>query len=289
MSNIVQDEVSNENPDGFLFLLLIGVAIFIDVISLFSNNHVITVLAVIGIPFILLLCFGLTSIEPGDALVLTFFGSYVKTIKESGFYFVNPLYGRQRVSIKQHNKITEILKINDASGNPIEVGANITFFISDASRSIFGVDNVNSFIKNQAEASLRQVVSKYHYDSEDADEVTLRAHSEEVSKEIKDTLTLDLKSAGVTIISAKISHLAYAQEIAASMLRRQQAEAVVAARKKIVEGAVSMVEMAISDLEKKDIVKFNDEQRTHLVSNLMTVLVSEERTQPTLNLGSQQK
>ena len=205
-------------------------------------------------------------------------------MKDTGFFWFNPLYNGTSVTVKQVNRVTDVLKINDATGNPIEVAATITYSIHDVSKSVFAVESATTFVKNQCDASLRQVVSKYHYDSENHDDVTLRSNSSVVSEELKTTLAHDLQIAGIVVHNAKISHLAYAPEIASAMLKRQQAEAVIAARKKIVEGAVSMVEMAINDIETKGITKFNDDQKTHLVTNLMTVLVSEDKAQPVVNL-----
>lgn len=241
-----------------------------------------------GIVFVvsLLLYSGLTTINPGEAILLTFFGNYVGTVRTSGFFWFNIFYFNQKVTTKQVNRVTEVLKINDASGNPIEVAATISYSISDVAKSVFAVENTNTFVKNQCDASLRQVVSKYHYDSEDHDEVTLRSNSMGVSDELKSTLAHDLAIAGIVVHNAKLSHLAYAPEIASAMLRRQQAEAVIAARKKIVEGAVSMVDMAIKEIEEKDIAVFTAEQKTQLVTNLMTVLVSEDKAQTVVNLKS---
>lgn len=237
---------------------------------------------------VIVVCFflysGLKTINPGEAVLVTCFGDYVGTVKQSGFFWFNVFYNVQNATIKQVNRVTEVLKINDASGNPIEVAATISYSISDVAKSVFAVENTTNFVKNQCDASLRQVVSKYHYDSEDHNEVTLRSNSQAISEELRKTLAQDLVIAGIVVHNAKLSHLAYAPEIASAMLRRQQAEAVISARKKIVEGAVSMVEMAIKEIEEKDIATFTAEQKTQLVTNLMTVLVSEDKAQPVVTL-----
>lgn len=273
---------------GFLALaviLFLNLCLGYFTFSLFTTGSILFSLFS-GVLFVIsfFLFSGLKTINPGEAVIFVFFGDYVGTMKDTGFFWFNPLYNGTSVTVKQVNRVTDVLKINDATGNPIEVAATITYSIHDVSKSVFAVESATTFVKNQCDASLRQVVSKYHYDSENHDDVTLRSNSSVVSEELKNTLAHDLQIAGIVVHNAKISHLAYAPEIASAMLKRQQAEAVIAARKKIVEGAVSMVEMAINDIESKGITKFNDDQKTHLVTNLMTVLVSEDKAQPVVNL-----
>lgn len=245
--------------------IIFGLFSFLNVISLFLYT-------------------GLKIIDPGEAILLTFFGNYVGTVKKSGFFWFNIFYNVHTASIKQVNRVTEVLKINDASGNPIEVAATVSYSIFDVSKSLFAVEDKSHFVKNQSDASLRQVVSKYHYDSENIEEITLRSKSDHVSEELQKTLSHDLQIAGIVVHSAKLSHLAYAPEIASAMLKRQQAEAIISARKKIVEGAVSMVEMAIKEIEERKIAMFSNDQKTQLVTNLMTVLVSEDKAQTVVSL-----
>lgn len=287
MNNQFKDnEISNPIP-GFVALFVIltmNVVFGFLAISSLGGNIVFSGLFVLLGLISLFLYSGLKTINPGEAVLLTFFGDYVGTVKQSGFFWFNVFYNVQNATVKQVNRVTEVLKINDASGNPIEVAATISYSINDVAKSIFAVENTNNFVKNQCDASLRQVVSKYHYDSEDHSETTLRSNSQIVSEELKKTLAQDLQIAGIVVHNAKLSHLAYAPEIASAMLRRQQAEAVISARKKIVEGAVSMVEMAIKEIEEKDIAVFSPEQKTQLVNNLMTVLVSEDKAQPVVTL-----
>lgn len=287
MNNQFKDnEISNPIP-GFVALFVIltmnVVFGFLAISSLGGNIILFGLFVLLGL-ISLFLYSGLKTINPGEAVLLTFFGDYVGTVKQSGFFWFNVFYNVQNATVKQVNRVTEVLKINDASGNPIEVAATISYSINDVAKSIFAVENTNNFVKNQCDASLRQVVSKYHYDSEDHSETTLRSNSQIVSEELKKTLAQDLQIAGIVVHNAKLSHLAYAPEIASAMLRRQQAEAVISARKKIVEGAVSMVEMAIKEIEEKDIAVFSPEQKTQLVNNLMTVLVSEDKAQPVVTL-----
>lgn len=272
---------------GFTALTIISLLVLVSfslAFIFFGNSFFMSALFVVIGVISLFFFSGLTTINPGEAVLLTYFGNYVGTVKKSGFFWFNVLYSAQKATIKQVNRVTEVLKINDASGNPIEVAATISYSISDVAKSVFAVDNTNTFVKNQCDASLRQVVSKYHYDSEDHDEVTLRSNSLGVSDELKSTLAHDLQIAGIVVHNAKLSHLAYAPEIAQAMLRRQQAEAVISARKKIVEGAVTMVDMAIKEIEEKDIAIFTAEQKTQLVTNLMTVLVSEDKAQTVVTL-----
>lgn len=287
MNNQFKDnEISNPIP-GFVALFVIltmNVVFGFLAISSLGGNIIFSGLFVLLGLISLFLYSGLKTINPGEAVLLTFFGDYVGTVKQSGFFWFNVFYNVQNATVKQVNRVTEVLKINDASGNPIEVAATISYSINDVAKSIFAVENTNNFVKNQCDASLRQVVSKYHYDSEDHSETTLRSNSQIVSEELKKTLAQDLQIAGIVVHNAKLSHLAYAPEIASAMLRRQQAEAVISARKKIVEGAVSMVEMAIKEIEEKDIAVFSPEQKTQLVNNLMTVLVSEDKAQPVVTL-----
>lgn len=280
------NEISTPIPG---FVALFGIIILQLVAVYFAISSFDKSFFMLGLSAIVcFICFflysGLKTINPGEAVLLTCFGNYVGTVKQSGFFWFNVFYNVQNATIKQVNRVTEVLKINDASGNPIEVAATISYSINDVAKSVFAVENTNNFVKNQCDASLRQVVSKYHYDSENHDEVTLRSNSQAISEELRKTLAQDLLIAGIIVHNAKLSHLAYAPEIASAMLRRQQAEAVISARKKIVEGAVSMVEMAIKEIEEKDIATFTAEQKTQLVTNLMTVLVSEDKAQPVVNL-----
>lgn len=269
---------------ALICILILNVASASFAFLFFGNSFLLSALFICIMLGSIFLYTGLKTINPGQAVLLTYFGSYVGTVKKTGFFWFNVFYNVENATVKQINRVTEVLKINDASGNPIEVAATISYSVFDVSKSIFAVENTNTFVKNQCDASLRQVVSKYHYDSEDHEVTTLRSKSEEVSEELKRTLAQDLQIAGIVVHTAKLSHLAYAPEIASAMLRRQQAEAVISARKKIVEGAVSMVEMAIKEIEEKDIAIFTPEQKTQLVNNLMTVLVSEDKAQTVVSL-----
>ena len=279
-------EIQNPIPGFMALFVIICIAIISGFLALafLGKNFLLTGLFALMALGSLALLSGLKTINPGEALLIIFFGDYVGTVKKSGFFWFNIFNTLEVVSVKQINRVTEVLKINDASGNPIEVAATISYSVVDVSKSVLAIENSGAFVKNQFDASLRQVVSKYHYDSEDHEEVTLRSKSESVSEELRRTLMADLVVAGVTVHSARLSHLAYAPEIASAMLRRQQAEAIISARKAIVKGAVTMVEMAIQEITEKNIAVFSDEQKTQLVTNLMTVLVSEDKAQPVLSL-----
>lgn len=225
-------------------------------------------------------------LQPNIAGVFTFFGRYAGTLREGGFYWVNPFYTCQRVSLRVHNLNSPTLKVNDRAGNPIEVAAVVVWKVADTARAVFDVEDYGSYVAIQAESALRAVASSRWYDGDAHGEHSLRADLDVVARALQETLQTHVALAGVEVLDARISHLAYAPEIAGVMLRRQQAEAVVAARTRIVEGAVSMVQLAIHELETAAVAKLGDADRVHLVTNLMTVLVGESDAQPVVQLGS---
>jgi regulator of protease activity HflC (stomatin/prohibitin superfamily) len=243
-----------------------------------------------------LLCIGLTvfifkglmAVEPNNAIVLTFFGKYVGSVKENGLLFVNPLFSKQKVTLRAQSLESNKLKVNDKLGNPIEIAAVIIWEVGDTYKVVFDVTNFGDFVRNQSEAALRHLATSYPYDNiEDENAtVTLRDGGEVVIEMLVKELNERLLTAGIVVKDARISHLAYAPEIAGAMLQRQQATAIVAARTKIVEGAVSMVEMALSMLSEKDIVVLDDEKKASMVSNLMVVLCAEKAAAPVLNTGT---
>jgi regulator of protease activity HflC (stomatin/prohibitin superfamily) len=256
-----------------------------------------------------IMLFGFMAVQPNDSRVLLLFGDYKGTVKESGFFWVNPFYSKKKVSLRIRNFETgsqfiaeqrdaagKVLthkghtagkpsKVNDRDGNPIEISAVVVWRVVDTAEAMFEVDDFEDYVRVQSEAALRVMASRHPYDSEDH-EVSLRGSTTEVSDQLKDDIQERLHKAGVEVIEARISHLAYAQEIAAAMLQRQQASAVVAARSKIVEGAVSMVQMALDQLTHHKIVELDDERRATMVSNLLVVLCSNSHTQPVVNTGS---
>ena len=258
-----------------------------------------------------LIClFGLVAIAPNQARVLLLFGEYVGTTKESGFYWVNPFYSKKQISLrvrnfetgskqvpathdaagkvleKQSRTVGRPSKVNDRDGNPIDISAVVVWKVVNTAEALFEVDDYEDFVGVQSEAALRSLASRYPYDSEDH-ETSLRGSPEIICDQLQKDIQERLHKAGVDVIEARLSHLAYAAEIAAAMLQRQQAHAVVAARTKIVEGAVGMVEMALARLSDGKMVELDDERRAHMVSNLLVVLCSDRHTQPVINTGSQ--
>lgn len=232
---------------------------------------------------------GLKIIRPNEALVLTLFGKYVGTLKKEGFFFINPFstpVGGGKLSLKTMTHNNEKQKINDLSGNPIEVGIVVTWRVVNTAKAVFNVQNYGAFLSIQADTTLRDVARCYPYDSTDSDEKTLRGSSTEVSERLKELLQERVEIAGLEIIEARIAHLAYAQEIAAAMLQRQQATAIIEARQKIVDGAVGMVEMALKKLSESEICELDEERKAQMVSNLLVVLCGNKDAQPIVNSGS---
>jgi regulator of protease activity HflC (stomatin/prohibitin superfamily) len=241
--------------------------------------------------------FGYFTLQPNEARVLILFGSYKGTVRKSGFHWANPFYARrigkatgkpalQKISLRAHNFNSDKLKVNDKRGNPVEIAAVIVWRVEDTAQAAFDVENYESYVEVQSEAAIRSVASAYAYDHGEEQEVTLRGGGDEVALELKKELGHRLAKAGVTVDEARLTHLAYAPEIASAMLRRQQAEAVIAAREKIVLGAVSMVDMALRELEKKAVVKLDEERKAAMVSNLLVVLCGTEEASPVINTGT---
>ncbi len=231
---------------------------------------------------------GFIVVNPNQAAVQVLFGDYRGTLKENGFFWVNPLFVRKKISLRARNFDSDPIKVNDKVGNPVMIGLVLVWKVEDTFKASFEVDQYEHFVVVQSEAALRKLAGTYPYDNfEDEEaEITLRAGANEVNDELEKEIRERLDMAGVKVIEARINYLAYASEIAGAMLRRQQATAVVAARSKIVEGAVGMVEMALKDLSKKSIIELDDERRANMVSNLMVVLCSEEAARPVVNAGS---
>ncbi|AMV07490.1 membrane protein [Xanthomonas citri pv. fuscans] len=229
---------------------------------------------------------GLYTLEPNQAAVLSLFGKYVGTVKDAGLRWNVPFYAKRRVSQRVRNFESGRLKVNELDGSPIEIAAVIVWQVLDASEAVYNVDDYESFVHIQSEAALRAMATSYPYDQHDDGQISLRSHPAEISEQLKRHLDERLTQAGVDVIEARISHLAYAPEIAQAMLQRQQANAVIAARSRIVAGAVGMVEMALSELQKNGVVQLDEERKAHMVSNLLTVLCSDRGTQPVVNAGS---
>lgn len=235
---------------------------------------------------ILISC-GFTVVQPNQAAVLLLFGTYLGSIKKEGFYWVNPFYTKKKISLRLRNLNGNKLKVNDSSGNPIEIAAVIVWKVEDTFAAFFDVDDYMSYVDTQSESALRHLASAYPYDSwEEKDIISLRANIDEVSAALEKELRDRLHKAGVLVLEARLSHLAYAPEIAEAMLKRQQASAIIAARQKIVEGAVGMVRMALEHLHKDNIIELDDERKAAMVSNLLVVLCGETQVQPVVNTGT---
>lgn len=229
---------------------------------------------------------GLYTVQPNQAAVLSLFGKYVGTVKDNGLRWNNPFYSKRRVSQRVRNFESGKLKVNELDGSPIEIAAVIVWQVVDASEAVYNVDDYESFVHIQSESALRAMATSYPYDQHEEGQLALRSHASEISQHLKNELAERLADAGVQVIDARISHLAYAAEIAQAMLQRQQANAVIAARTRIVAGAVGMVEMALAELQKNGVVQLDEERKAHMVSNLLTVLCSDRGTQPIVNAGS---
>jgi regulator of protease activity HflC (stomatin/prohibitin superfamily) len=229
---------------------------------------------------------GLFMVNPNEARVMQFFGAYAGTVLSPGLRWANPFYSKKRVSLRVRNFETEKLKVNDHDGNPIEIAAVVVWKVVDTAEALFEVDDFEHYVKVQSEAAIRNLATRYSYDAHGEDEISLRGDTEKVAEMLQQEIQDRLQKAGVEVIEARISHLAYASEIAGAMLRRQQAAAVIAARKKIVEGAVGMVEMALAELSDKDILELDAEKKANLVGNLLVVLCGEHDAQPVVNTGN---
>jgi len=241
---------------------------------------------ILSITVFLFVSSGFYMIQPNQGVALTLFGAYKGTDRNEGLRWIWPWIGKSKVSLRANNLISEKIKVNDLRGNPIEIAAQVVWRVTDTAQALFDVDDYKAFVLAQIEAAVRTIGSRYPYDDIEHKEVTLRGNHDEVSAELRTALMERLAVAGITVDECGLTHLAYAQEIAGAMLRRQQAEAVIAARKKLVEGAVTMVEMALHQLSEKDVVHLDDERKAAMVSNLMVVLCGERDTQPVVNTGT---
>jgi regulator of protease activity HflC (stomatin/prohibitin superfamily) len=245
--------------------------------------------AILLLPVGVILLSGLFTLQPNEARVLILFGAYKGTVRMDGFHWANPFFAKgfkQRISMRARTFNMAPLKVNDKRGNPIEIAAVVVWRVQDTGQAAFDVENYESYVQTQSETSLRHLASSYAYDHGEENEITLRSGVDEVSQALRKELQERLEKAGVLVDEARLTHLAYAPEIAQSMLRRQQAEAVIAARQKIVQGAVSMVDMALKELAAKDVVHLDDERKAAMVSNLMVVLCSESEVHPVVNTGT---
>jgi len=229
---------------------------------------------------------GLYMVQPNQAAVLSLFGKYTGTVKDNGLRWNNPFFSKKKVSQRVRNFESGKLKVNELDGSPIEIAAVIVWQVVDASEAVYNVDDYESFVHIQSESALRAMATSYPYDQHEEGQLALRSHANEISQHLKDELAERLADAGVQVLDARISHLAYAPEIAQAMLQRQQANAVIAARTRIVAGAVGMVEMALAELQKNGVVELDEERKAAMVSNLLVVLCGDRATQPIVNAGT---
>lgn len=288
MNEIRENQVKSVSGIPFLLVLLIALAasVLLFIQGMDYRNGLQILGAVILFIATLLGFSGLYKVEPNQSAVLSLFGKYVGTVRTSGLRFNNPFYTKKKVSLRVRNFESGRLKVNELDGSPIEIAAIVVWEVSDSAEAVFNVDNYESFVQIQSEAAIRAMATSYPYDQHEDDQISLRSHPVEISERLKVEIQDRLAQAGITVIEARISHLAYSPEIAQAMLQRQQAGAIIAARQKIVEGAVGMVEMALAELSDKGVVELDEERRATMVSNLLVVLCSDKATQPVVNTGS---
>jgi hypothetical protein len=275
---------------GLPMLLLFLVAAAFEVAGFFNGvadgSPALAVGSALALLVTLFLAAGLFVVNPNEGRVLQLFGDYKGTARIPGLRWANPLFTKKRISLRVRNFESARLKVNDNEGNPIEIAAVVVWQVVDTAEAVFEVDDYNNYVKVQSESALRNLATSYTYDTHDDSQMSLRSHTAAVAEHLKKEIQDRLARAGVEVIESRISHLAYAPEIAASMLQRQQAGAIIAARQRIVEGAVGMVEMALDMLSRRDIVSLDDERKAAMVSNLLVVLCGERAAQPIVNTGT---
>ncbi|GAA3567555.1 SPFH domain-containing protein [Snuella lapsa] len=273
--------------NGYLMLFICFTLLIGGFYMVFSKKDPLFILSII---LAALIALGFIMVQPNNSRVLLLFGKYVGTVKKNGFYWVNPFYSKKRISLRASNFDSERLKVNDKLGNPVMISTILVWRVLDTYKAAFDVDNYENFVRVQTDAAVRKLASMYPYDNFADDgldeDITLRSSVNEVSEALEKEIYERLSIAGIEVLEARIGYLAYAQEIANAMLKRQQATAIVAARHKIVEGAVSMVEMALEELSKKEIVNLDEERKAAMVSNLMVILCGDKDASPVLNTGT---
>ena len=285
-------ENKKQAPNGIVVLLTLLVVTAVLVYALVADIRddlqigFLGIICILSLPVVGLLYAGFFTVNPNEGRVLQFFGSYIGTVRDPGLRWANPLYTKKRVSLRVRNFETSKLKVNDNRGNPIEIAAVVVWKVIDTAEAVFEVDDYINYVHVQSEAAVRNLATNYPYDAFEENEVSLVGHLPEISEHLKKENQDRLAKAGIEIIESRISHLAYSPEIAQAMLRRQQATAIIAARRKIVEGAVGMVEHALDELATKEILELDEERKASMVSNLLVVLCSESETKPVVNTGS---
>ncbi|NNE06785.1 MAG: SPFH domain-containing protein [Xanthomonadales bacterium] len=283
-------EISRKCASGYAALvvlpalnILVGWWFFRSVIA---ETPVAIVLSVLSFVVVMICYKGFFMVHPNQAKVLQLFGTYVGSVRETGLRWANPFYSKEVVSLRVRNFESEVLKVNDSSGNPIKIAAVVVWKVVDSAEAVFEVDDYQSFVHIQSEAALRNLATSYPYEIHSGEEIALRSNPQEIAEKLQAEVQDRLDKAGVQVIEARISHLAYAEEIASAMLKRQQAQAIVAARTQIVDGAVGMVQMALEQLASKQVVELDEERKAAMVSNLLVVLCGEENARPVLNTSS---
>ena len=289
-------EISRRTMNG---IMMLGVAIIwpgLIILSVWAcvnglpdggvRTGLIIALPILGTLALIFIATGFFMIQPNQAVALTLFGDYVGTARDEGLRWTNPFFQKRHVSLRVRNFESGTLKVNELGGSPIEIAAIVVWRVTDSAEALFAVDDYVQFVQIQAESAVRQMATTYPYDTDDENAIALRSHSDAISGRLKEEIQSRLQQAGVEVIEARVSHLAYSPEIASAMLQRQQASAIIAARERIVEGAVSMVESAIAELSSRKVVDLEGERRAQMVSNLLVVLCGDKATQPVVNAGS---
>ena len=283
-------ELEVRSAAGIPFLIGLIVAVILEIALIVVGGRgggpLFVISGVMALMVTLVCLAGFYMVEPNQSAVLTLFGRYVGTVREQGLRWNNPFYSERKVSLRVRNFESGRLKVNEAEGSPIEIAAVVVWKVVDSAEAVVNVDDYESYVHVQSEAALRQMASSYPYDQHEEGQVSLRSHAAEISQHLKEQLEERLAKAGIDVLEARISHLAYAPEIAQAMLQRQQANAVIAARTRIVEGAVGMVEMALEKLKAKGVVDLDEERRAQMVSNLLVVLCADRAATPVVNTGS---
>lgn len=283
-------EISHQSLQGIpvLIVLLAALltAIALSVLGFIVELTLMIVLALISIPIVIFLLVGLFMVNPNEARVLQLFGRYVGTVHQEGLRWANPFFSKGKISIRVRNFETERSKVNDADGNPIEIAVVVVWKVVDTAEATFEVDDYENFMRVQSDSAVRNLATQYPYDSRDDKVISLRGNTEDIAERLKTEIQGRLDKAGLEVLEARITHLAYAPEIASAMLQRQQAGAIIEAREQIVEGAVSIVQKALNGLSDRGVVELDEERKAAMVSNLLVVLCGEKGTQPVLNTGS---
>src|SRR6185436_15478014 len=287
MNKSIQERDSTTLPGMMMVLLLLvftAACAWWVIVSLLNLMNPIA--AFIVLAFVLFLWGGFFIVQPNQAAVLQFFGKFVGVERASGLRWANPLYTKKQITLRVRNFESSKLKVNDLEGSPIEIAAVVVWQVHDAAEAVFNVDDYENFVQVQSEAALRQMATSYPYDLQEEHKIALRSHSKEIAEHLREEVQERLERAGVTVLEARVSHLAYAPEIAQAMLQRQQAAAIVAARTRIVEGAVTIVHMALDRLAEKGVVQLDEERKAAMVSNLLVVLCGKPGAQPVVNTGT---